>query len=162
MSVGHRGPRGRLRRVARAWAQRVVLGASMLCVATGSLAGCGEEEPEPVRTAKDFVDAVRSGDADRVLALVDEETLTRVQIAAERASDQVGGRRSIELEEMFQVVQVDLRFQVASAELSSDDGENAVVTLTGADDSTHALPLVRQQGQWKVRLTLPRGPMGEP
>jgi len=139
--------------------QILALGGSLLAVA---LAGCGEDEPEPVTTARAFARAARVGDVEQVLALVDEQTRARVQQAAERASDQVGGRRNIEPAEMLQVVEVDPRFQVASAEVEESDSERAVVRLTGADGSTHSLQLVHDEGGWRVRLPLPRDPMSEP
>lgn len=126
-----------------------------VALATVLATGCGQDEPEPVVAAKAFTQAVRSANTERVLELVDEQTVARVAIAAERASDQVGGRRSIDPVEMFQVIDVDLRFQIKSAELVSQSGDEAVVSLTGADDTTRTLAMVRQQQTWRVRLSAP-------
>lgn len=147
------------RRVRR-WARPVVLG-GLLMVGVGA---CGEEVPEPVRVARAYAEAVRYQDVEDILPLVDSQTVARLEQAAERASDQVGGRRSIEPVEMVQVVDVDPRFYVdtKASELVHDDGTNAVVELTGTDGSKHRIELVNEDGAWKVRLPLPRGPMGEP
>lgn len=113
-------------------------------------------------TAKAFANAARIGDVEQVLAMADAQTVARVQQAAERAGDQVGGRRVIEPTEMMQVVDVDPRFQIAKAELSQGDEQRATVRLEGADGTSHVVELVNEEGAWRVRLPLPRGPMGEP
>lgn len=127
------------------------------------VSGCGDEEPAPVRAARQFASAARAGDVEEVLARVDAQTVARVRQAAQRASDQVGGRRSVELHEMLQVVDVDPRFQVKSAELVEGDEQRAVVRLVGAEEGTsHTLELIFEEGSWRVHLPLPRGPMVEP
>lgn len=134
-----------------------------LGVALGvGLPGCGDEEPPAVSAARQFATAARAGDVEQVLALVDAPTVAHVQQAAERASDQVGGRRNVELQEMLQVVDVDSHFQVGEAELVQGDDERAVVRLTGADGTSHSLELVNENGSWRVHLPLPRAPMVEP
>ena len=140
-------------------ARPLVLGA-LLVVAPGL--GCGEDEPEPVKAARAFAEAVRYRDVEQILQMVDSQTRSRIGQAAERASDQVGGRRNVEVEEMIQVVDVDPRFQVAEVVLGQDDGQRAVVRLQGSDGTEHSLELINEDGAWKVRLPLPRGPMGEP
>jgi len=127
-----------------------------------AVASCGSDEPPAVTAARAFVDAARLGDVEEILTMVDRATAARVAQAAERASDQVGGRRSLESPEMLQVVDVDPRFQVAEAELSHGDDTQAVVQLTGADGSTHALQMVNEDGAWRVRLPAPQGAMGQP
>jgi len=117
---------------------------------------CADEEPAPVIAAKRFATAVKRGDVDALLKLVESEVAERLTAAAERASDQVGGRRAIEPHEMLQIVDVDPRFQVAKAELVAGGEETATVRLTGADGSTHDLGLVNEDGQWHVRVPLPR------
>jgi hypothetical protein len=104
---------------------------------------------------------VRAGEVEEVLALLDAPTVAHVEQAAVRASDQVGGRRSVEPQEMLQVVDVDPRFQVVEAELVQGDERQAVVRLTGVDGSAHSLSLVEEDGSWLVHLPLPRAPMVE-
>lgn len=156
-----RAGRARRHRPGRGWgalAGLLLAGPLLL----GSGLGCAEDEPEPVQVARSFAEAVRYRNVEQILELVDAQTVARTEQAAERASDQVGGRRNIETEEMIQVVDVDARFQVASAQLRSDDGHEAVVVLVGSDGTEHSLSMVNEDGAWKVRLPLPRGPMGEP
>ena len=122
----------------------------------GLAAGCGEDEPPPVQAARRFVHAVQAGEVDAVLAMLDEEARAYVEQAADRASDQVGGRRSVAPQEMLQVVDVDPHFQVKAAELVEGDERRALVRLHGADDTTRALDLVNENGTWLVNLPLPR------
>ena len=126
------------------------------CVVASAVPACGDEEPAPVVTAKRFASAVKRGDVETVLELVESPVADRLAAAAERASDQVGGRRSIEPQEMLQIVDVDPRFQVAKAELVAGGEQTATVRLTGADGHTHDLGLVNEDGQWHVRVPLPR------
>ncbi|MEM7157198.1 MAG: hypothetical protein AAF799_30375 [Myxococcota bacterium] len=145
--------------ISKRWSYPFIVG-GVLSLGLGS--GCAKDEPAPVRVARQFAAAARYGDVDQVLEMVDRQTRARVQHAAERASDQVGGRRNIEPEEMLQVVEVDPRFQVASVELGNNDDQRATVLLTGADGTVVSLELVNEDGAWLVHLPLPRGPMSAP
>lgn len=147
------------RRERRGWGGRVL---GLLVALPGLALGCGDEEPAPVQAARQFAQAVRAGEVEEVLAMVDAPTVAHVEQAAVRASDQVGGRRSVEPQEMLQVVDVDPHFQVDEAELVEGDAHQAVVRLTGADGTAHLLTLIQENGSWKVHLPLPRAPMVEP
>lgn len=135
---------GAVRRLTRAFAVFVVLSV---------VPGCSEEPPA-VSAAKAYAAAVQSGDAKRVLSLVDESTASFFDQAAARASDQIGGRRSVEPHEMLQVVDVDPRFQVAKAELVSSTETTATVKLLGAEGSEHVVHLVLEDEQWKVHVPM--------
>ncbi len=124
-----------------------------------SVTACNEE-PAPVAAAKQFAAAVRSRDTEALLETVDQKTLAYVEHSAERASDQIGGRRSVSPSEMLQVVDVDGRFAVAKAELLSEAGDAASVKLIGADGTEHQVQLVFEDGAWKVSLPTPPAPAG--
>ncbi|MEM6290011.1 MAG: hypothetical protein AAGA54_02065 [Myxococcota bacterium] len=119
--------------------------------------GCNEDAP-PVKAAKDYANAVRARDTETILKRVDAKTLAYVQASAERASDQIGGRRSVAPSEMLQVVDVDPRFQVVEAHLVAESGDMASVKLVGADGTEHQLQLVLEDGAWKVALPTPAAP----
>lgn len=131
----------------------LVLGLAVL------LPGC-KEEPAPVTVAKQFSAAVRAHDIEALLEVVDSRTVAYVEAAAERASDQIGGRRSVEPPEMLQIVDVDARSSVIKAELLSEDGDSASVRLSGADRSEKEVQLVLEDGAWKVSLPTPPSPAG--
>ncbi|PRQ04535.1 hypothetical protein ENSA5_06590 [Enhygromyxa salina] len=132
--------------------------------------GCRPNESEPVSVARTFAEAVRRGDVDGMLAVVEHPAVDHLELVAERAGDQVGGRRGIEASEMLQIVGVDRTVAVADAELLEDDGERARVELTMTDGRTVRLELVWEQaiaggddsparaGGWKVRIPLPSSP----
>lgn len=121
--------------------------------------GC-REESEPVTAAKRFASAVRARDTAALLESVDAQTNDHVRSAAERASDQIGGRRSVAPTEVLQVVDVDVRNAIANAELLSQSEEDARVRLVGVDGSEHDLSLVFENGDWKVSLPVPPKPVG--
>jgi hypothetical protein len=135
-----------------------------LTLTTLGAGACQTQESEPVAVARAFADSARRGDVEAMLAVVEAAAVERVRDAAETASDQVGGRRSIEAKEMLQIVGVDRTVAVAKAELLDDDGRVAHVELTMTDGKSLRLELVRESeadadadatGAWKVRLPLP-------
>jgi hypothetical protein len=124
-----------------------------------SAAGCNEE-PAPVKAAKAFAVAAQGNNVEALLELVDARTVAFLQQSAERASDQIGGRRSVESEEMLQIVDVDRRFMVAKAELVTQTEDTAQVRLVGADGTEHVLELVLEDESWRVRIPLPPEAIG--
>jgi hypothetical protein len=123
--------------------------------------GCQSEDEEPVAVARKFAGAAQRGDVKAMLPLLERGVVESLESAAERASDQVGGRRSIEPHEMLQVVAAEPGFAIASAELIDNDGTSAHVELVGPEDQRHRLELVLQDGQWRVRLPVPVGSVRE-
>jgi hypothetical protein len=148
-------------RLDRSRSLRVLSRGARCGLLVGVLAGamaCGNDEAAPVTAARAFAAAIPSGDTKRILALVDDRARTYLQGAAHRASDQVGGRRNIEVHEMLQVVDVDPRFQVAVAELIEADEHEARVRLMGVDGTEHELRLVHEDNAWKVSIPVPPAP----
>jgi hypothetical protein len=121
------------------------------------LVGCSED-PAPVKVAKEFAIAVQGNSVEAMLELVDAQTVAFLEQAAERASDQIGGRRSVDPQEMLQIVDVDRRFMVAKAELVTQSDASAQVRLIGADGSEHLLDLVLEDESWRVRIPIPHAP----
>ena len=150
----------------RAWVLAVAMSLAM-SFAGGLVSGCKRKEAEPVAVARAFADAARRGDVEAMLAVIEAPAVDRLAQAAERASDQVGGRRSIEPAEMLQIVGVDRTIAVADAELVDTNLERAHVELTMTDGRTIRLELVWEQaivgdddtparaGGWKVRIPMP-------
>lgn len=125
-------------------------------VAWAALSGaCGAQGADPVRTAQAFTGAVQRGDMKSVLPLLEKAALERLDQAAEQASDHVGGRRRVEPAEMLQIVDVSPTFELASAELVDNDGATAHVRLVGAQQESHTLTLVFEDGAWHVRIATP-------
>lgn len=120
------------------------------------LTACGgEKEAAPVVAARAFAQVMQSGNAQALIPLLDRAAAERLDGAASRAGDQVGGRRSVGPYEMLQIVDVPDTFQVAKAELVSGDDAQAQVALIAADGTRQTLDLVFQEGAWRVRVQLP-------
>ena len=162
MRIGRRG-------TARAWTGALTAGALVVSLVTLAPlgAGCSDQDEEPVKVARAFAEAMRRGDVEALVPLLERPAVERLELAAERASDQVGGRRSVEPTEVLQVVGVDRTIATAKAELIESDDKRARARLTGTDGETHVLELVYEgpadtedgddavTGAWKVRVPLP-------
>ncbi|NVB38470.1 hypothetical protein G6O69_11560 [Pseudenhygromyxa sp. WMMC2535] len=149
---------------------RLVLCALAFVVALG---GCARKESEPVAVARAFAESARRGDVEAMMAVLERPAVERLEQAAERASDQVGGRRNIEPAEMLQIVAVDRSVAVASAELVDQSERLAHVELETTDGRSIRVELVWEplepadaaspapaegevrEGSWKVRVPLP-------
>ena len=116
---------------------------------------CTPGEPTPTATAEAYVAAIQRGDTRALLPLLDGRARARLAAAAERASDQVGGRRTIAPHEMLQVVDLDPTLQVARVELLEGDDTVARVRVHGSQEQTIDLDLVHEEGAWRVRAPLP-------
>jgi hypothetical protein len=129
--------------------------AGFVLVLVCALAACGDKKPPSVVAAQQFAIAMQQGDTKTVIGLLERDAAERLERAAARASDQVGGRRNIEVNEMLQVVDVPSTFQFHKAELVSGDDDSAQVAITAADGSQHMLQMVQQDGVWRVRVPVP-------
>lgn len=119
-------------------------------------AACGrEKEAAPVTAARTFAAVMQRGDSKALLPLLTSDAAARLEQASTRASNQVGGRRNIELYEMLQIVDVPDSFQVAKAELVSSTDTSAQVAIVAADGERHLLDMVLEDGSWRVRVPLP-------
>jgi len=167
-----------MRRSPPSIALALTLTLAVLVPSFGASLGRRAEESEPVAVARIFAETARRGDVARMLTVLERPAVERLEAAAETASDQVGGRRSILPNEMLQIVGTDRTVAVASAELLDDDGETAHVELTMTDGRSVRLELVWEQtitdddsearvGSWKIRIPVPSpghgvNPVGQP
>lgn len=118
-------------------------------------AACSDEDEAPIAAARAFTSAAQRGDVKAMLPLLERGVVEHLESAAEQASDQVGGRRSIEPHEMLEVVAAEPGFAIASAEVLDNDGSTAHVELVGPEDERQVLELVHQGGDWRVRVPIP-------
>lgn len=132
----------------------------ILAAATLGAPACKSPESEPVAVARAFANAARRSDVNAMMAVLERPAVERLELAAEQASDQVGGRRNIETSEMLQIVGVDRTEAVSHAELIDQSESLAHVELTTTSGRTVHLELVFEAapegsegaGEWKVRL----------
>lgn len=132
------------------------LASAVVCFG-GLLGSCGGDAPEAraVRTAKAFVSAARADNTKALVPLVESSAVTELERAAARASEHVGGRRTIEAHEMLQIVDLDPLFQVERVEVVDLDAQLAVVEVTSTSGEKVSLTLVDEDGRWKVRVPSP-------
>lgn len=166
--LGRPAPGGALaRRGARAWRGAVVrLGAlvAALGAAAGIGAGCAREPTDatPTGALRLFLDAMDRAEQDaraleEAYALLDAGAR---EALAHRAHDAaaLGGGREFAPWEMLAQGRFRLRFSFPEygAMRERVDGDRAVVTVTGAGGARAEVPLVREDGRWRVALELPR------
>jgi len=134
---------------------------------------CARQDAEPVTVAKRFAESARRGDVEAMMAVLERPAVARLERAAERASDQVGGRRSIAAAEMLQIVGVDRSISITEATLVDQSEQLAHVDLGTTAGQTIRIELVWEpaedpaegepqedasEGSWKVRIPLPSLP----
>jgi hypothetical protein len=125
--------------------------------------GCGPavHDDSPVSTVRHFLEVMdRSGDEESALAdayqLLDSGAQAALARRAERASTLSG--RAFKPWQMLVRGRFGLRFAPTSPGGMHEriTGDRAVVTVIGDQPGEHAeVPLVREQGKWRVALTLP-------
>lgn len=152
---------------------RVALAALTVLALAAPVSACARKDAEPVAVAKQFAEASRRGDVEGMMAVLERPAVERLEQAAERASDQVGGRRSIAPEEMLQIVGVDRTIAVVDAKLVDQTDTLAHVEMKTTDGKTVRIELIWETAQndaspdegeststgaWKVRVPLPSSP----
>ena len=133
----------------------LAVGAALAALLLGSVGGCEGQQDGPTKAAETFARAARVGDMKALMTILEYNAVAQLEAAAERASDQVGGRRTIEAHEMLQVVDVDPRFELAQTEEIDNDGSIAHVRLIGTENEQHTITLVLEDGAWHVRIPTP-------
>jgi hypothetical protein len=124
-----------------------------------ALAACGAAQQTPNDAAEAFVQAAQRGDTAALLPLLDGPARARLTAAAARASDQVGGRRTIAPSALLRVVDVDPTFQLTRVEQLEADAATAKVRVHGAAaERAFDLDLLYEEGAWRVHVPLPAAP----
>ncbi len=141
----------------RSW---VLLGAGSLL----SWLGCDREEPDEtpegvVRAWIERMERVHGDpeDARRAYELLSSRTKKNLEERARRASAATG--RKMSPESMIAPSRFSLRFAARTME-ARVAGDRAVVVVRGANPSVQRaeVPCVREEGRWRVDLTLPALP----
>lgn len=129
--------------------------ARVLCFFLFLFLACSSDAKTPEAAAKAFIQAAQRGDTEKLLPLLENAALGRLQTAAERASHHVGGRRTIGPHEMLQVTDVDPMLRVARVEVLDDNGAIAHVRLHGGQGQSAELALIFEDDAWRVQIPLP-------
>lgn len=86
------------------------------------------------------------------MPLLTKESRAMLSEEAERASNQIGDRRSVEPFEMLQIVDVPVLDGRRRPELTRREGDRATVVLFALDGTEYPVPLVLEDGAWRVPL----------
>lgn len=151
---------GRMGDFARGW-QGALAGTRPLLFALMLPAlACGGDPGAPTAVARRFVQAAQRGDMAGVFPLLEARAAQRLQVAAERATHHVGGRRTIAADEMLQIVDVDPLLRVAEVELvgeaaAASEGAVTSVRVHGSQGESFELALIFEGGGWRVQIPAP-------
>jgi len=123
--------------------------------------GGGDVDDDPVSTVRAFLDLMERSTADDgamadAFALLDRGAQRALRARADRARSLSG--RSFKPWQMLAQGRFRLRFAPVSPGglRARVQGEHAIVVATGEKPGEHAeIPLVRQDGAWRIELVLP-------
>ena len=127
-----------------------IASALMLAMTAGPW-GCGGAD-DPTLAAARFASAARRGQGVTILPLLTKESRAMLSEEAERASNQIGDRRSVEPFEMLQIVDVPALDGRRRPELTRREGDRATVVLFALDGTEYPVALVLEDGAWRVPL----------
>ena len=117
--------------------------------------GCHSESDDVLVVAKQFASAVQRKDIPTILKISEQTRIDRLEKAAERASDQIGGRRQVEVREMLQIVGTNSVFAAETFEVTRIQDDRAKVLVTGVSGESFELDMIRQGGLWRVIIPVP-------
>ncbi len=134
--------------------------AAGVLVAVLCVAGCGRSGGEtPEAVVESFARAVQASRSDngarqRLFELLSTRARDALTERAQQASQLAGWE--LQPWEMFAPGRLRLRVDVDADRMASRiRGERAVVTVRGSNGGVADVPLVREDGQWRVDLVLP-------
>jgi hypothetical protein len=131
---------------------------AVLCAA--GLVACGRSAlPEaPAEVVKQFLEAMKHSAEDEsalveAYGLLDQNAQRALAARATRTRALSG--QAYEPWQMLAQGRFRLHFEARGAMRERIDGERAVVVVSGAHDKRAEVPLVREQGRWRIQLVLP-------
>ena len=131
------------------------IGLSVLALLLLGTGACRQGESEPAKVVRSFADAVNRGDPKAILEFLEPRALEMLEQGAQRASDQVGGRRQVLPHELLQVTRLDPTFVIVKVEDVAVEGAGATVRVLSNNGESVDISLVLFEGQWKISLPIP-------
>lgn len=133
----------------RAVAAAVTALLAMALAAAVAGRGCRGEDDLPEGTVRAFAAAARAHDRDALYELLGPATRARLESAARRATELVGGQRFAPQD----LIRSDLdRLGPVRVLRVEQDGARAVVEVADELDQPAAIELVKVDGHWRIEL----------
>lgn len=114
--------------------------------------GCQSEVDGPTDAVRAFLDASKNGDRATVFKLLGPKTHTRLEVAAKRATELVGGERRYEAADMLRPMQASSGI---TFETLSQNNEEAIVELTDSTGLRSKVRLLLIDKKWRIELDRP-------
>jgi len=124
-------------------------------VSSTLLAGCSDSAArlDPEATAASFVAAVRNGDRAAAFRLLGPRTRERLQEALNGAK-RVSGRLELKPHDFLAVGLAAPAWEPSDFELIEKSGARAVVSVQSSASDRYDLPLLNENGYWRIELPL--------
>ena len=156
--VGARRTAYGLGAVQRSFGPLWFLACTAVLLACGIACGRSALPETPVEVVRQFLEAMKhSADDESALVeaygLLDQNAQRALTARATRARALSG--QAYEPWQMLAQGRFRLHFEARGAMRERIDGERAVVVVNGAHDKRAEVPLVREQGRWRIQLVLP-------
>lgn len=114
--------------------------------------GCSETDSSPEGAVRAFVTAARAADRRAVWDLLGPATRARAEVAAQAATEKVGGARRFAPVDMIDVAVPESTYVPTRIVVREQTGEHAIVDVLGPDDRRDTVTTVRVANRWKVEL----------
>lgn len=144
-----RGSFGSRRNAITAVASAVAAVALAVAVAGRS---CDVDDSSPQAAAREFAAAANAGDRDAVYRLLGPETQRRLQIAAQRATDLVGGSQRYQALDMISISRSSDTPPPKDFILRDHSPSRATVEIVSVSGERARVQVVRVDGAWRIEL----------
>ena len=113
---------------------------------------CDVDDSSPQAAVRDFSDAANAGDREAVFGLLGPETQQRLEAAAQRATDLVGGARRYQALDMISISRSSDASPPKDFILRSQSEGRAIVEIVGSSGERAQVHVVKVKGRWRIEL----------
>lgn len=113
---------------------------------------CGVDESGPIAAVREFATAANAGDRDAIYHLLGPETQRKLEIAARRATDLVGGARRYDALDLISISRSADAPAPKEFNLLERSESRAVVEVVSRSGERDRLNVVKIDGQWRIEL----------
>lgn len=113
---------------------------------------CDVDNSSPQAAVRDFSAAANAGDRDAVYRMLGPETQRRLDIAAQRATDLVGGSRRYHALDMISIGRSSDTLPPKDFILRDRTDNRATVEIVGASGERAQVQVIEVDGRWRIEL----------